>query len=443
MNEMWKEGKFVEATNIDTFMYRSSKYRKIINEIELKEACVEYLTSEDIPFDETEMEPLNTITLLAKYMIKEKKVAIDKFNNIFANTMTYTCSNIFLEKIEQDITDEKIESCFANLIENVNKLAVTVDQYERMEKTGFNMLDFVATREQNKLIFPVLEYDSEKIKMMCIIDYYNSSVSEYKVCTVEISRTAKSVTFFINGSTGSFKIINANNELITSPTSFFQFIKGFVGKRLNLKYESRNTKYQEEREKIYIFCNKLNQGMLSDFSAELDLALKKVLNNQITRIVTRLRKINPRVTLNKDSREDVYRKIFDTYLGQFITSGFTEVDLKEKALENGLSCYPTNISFTGQELAKGKARARKKEVPLAFEKVFFSLNADLENAKKLEEVTIAWFDSNFFKHRKETDVSQTTITINKNYFRITMKNTVNKNKRMTEFVEKRIREILD
>ena len=183
--------------------------------------------------------------------------------------------------------------------------------------------------------------------------------------------------------------------------------------------------------------------MIEDYSKDLEVGIGSTLTNQITRTFNQLRKMNDSIKVDKQTKENVYNKIFDTYLGQYITKGYTENDLKNKAVEKNMYCYPTKISFTGQELSKGKAKTRGKKIPLVFEDVFYSLNTDIDNAKKLEEVTIAWFDQKFFGGKDEKDVSQTTITVNKKYLLITMNNSVNKNKGMTTYVEQTIRKILN
>ncbi|EGO7785653.1 hypothetical protein FKJ70_002511, partial [Enterococcus faecalis] len=349
----------------------------------------------------------------------------------------------FLDKITTDITDENIENCFEAIINIVNKDVVTVEQFKLMNKHGFNLLDCVPTRESNKLLFPVLEYSSEEINLMCIVQYEFKGTRKFKVCSICINRISKDITFYINGSVGSFVLSNYKKENVTSSKSFFSVLKTFISSFLRVNFVSRDAKYQLEREKMFLFCKQLNQGMIKDYIEELDKVIRSTINGQITRTIGSIRKINSSVKLDKKSKEDLYNKIFDAYLGQYVTNGYNEIDLKQKALEKKMHCYPTNISFTGQELSKGKAKARKKEIPLVFEKVFYSLNTDIETAKRLEEVTMAWFDAPFFPKRKETDVSQTTITISKQYFLIVMKNGVYKNKGMTELVEKTIREVLN
>lgn len=438
-----KGASMMEVAKTDMFSYRSSIYKDVINEIELKKACVEYLKEKGIDYTEEELESAGNINSVAKYMCKTKKVPTKDFNHIVYENMTYTCSNIFLEKLAEDLTDKKIERCFKRIITDINKDVVTAQQFELMKKSGFNVLDYAATRENEKLFFPVLEYDAKNVNLMCIIQYEKETERQYKICSIIINREDNYVTFYINGSMGNFLLSNYLKKKITSSKSFFSILKTFVSSYMRVNFISREFRYKNEREKMFLFCKELNQGMIYDYTKELESEIQSTLERQITRIANRFRKINGNAKIDVSSKKDIYNKIFDTYLGQYITNGYEESDLKQKAIEKGMQCYPTNISFTGQELAKGKAKARKKEVPLAFEKVFYSLSADIETSKRLEEVTIAWFDSKFFEKKREIDVSQTTITISKKYFLIVMKNSVNKNKRMTTCVEKKIREVLE
>lgn len=433
----------MELTNKNTFSYRSSKYRKIINEKELKKTCIEYLEAHSIAFNQEEFDDVATITGWARYMCKEKHVSISEFNNIIFSNMTFTCSNIFLDKITSNISDKDIEVFFEFIINNINKDLVGIDQFGLMKKSGFNLLDYAVTTQSNKMFFPLLEYDTDTIKILCIVQFETKKDREHRMCSIIVNRSNNDVSFYINGTVGGFELSNYNKETVTGAKAFFDLLKRFLSSYLKVTFIQRNLIYQSEREKIFLFCKNLNQCMIEDYSKDLEVGIGSTLNGQITRTFNHLRKMNDAIKVDSKTKENVYNKIFDTYLGQYITKGYTESDLKDKAIEKGMYCYPTKISFTGQELSKGKAKTRGKKIPLVFEDVFYSLNTDIDNAKKLEEVTIAWFDQKFFDSKNEKDVSQTTITVSKKYMLITMNNSVNKNKGMTMYVEQTIRKILN
>lgn len=440
---IWNGGIKLELTDKKKFIYRSNKYRKIINEKELKKTCIEYLEVHSIAFNPEDFNDIGTITGWARYMCEEKHISISEFNNIVFSNMTFTCSNIFLDKITNSISDKEIENFFEFIINNINKDLVGIDQFELMNKSGFNLLDFAVTTKSNKLFFPLLEYDADTIKILCIVQYETKKDREHRMGSIIINRSNNDVSFYINGTLGSFELSNYNKETVSGAKGFFDVLKKFLNSYLKVTFIQRNLYYQIEREKIFLFCKKLNQCMIEDYSKDLEDGIGSTLTGQITRTFNQLRKMNNSIQVDRKTKNNVYNKIFDTYLGQYITKGYTEDDLKNKAIEKGMYCYPTKISFTGQQLSKGKAKTRGKKIPLVFEDVFYSLNTDIDNAKKLEEVTIAWFDQNFFGGKDEKNVSQTTITVNKKYLLITMNNSANKNKGMTMYVEQAIRKILN
>jgi hypothetical protein len=152
-----------------------------------------------------------------------------------------------------------------------------------------------------------------------------------------------------------------------------------------------------------------------------------------------MNEMNSNIKLNTEIRDKIESKIFSTYLGEYISRGFPDDELKKSAKQNGCVCYPTKISFKGHELSRGKATARSKEFPLTFESVFYSLNTDIEIAGELDEFTLAWFDNTFFDGNKELSVSQTTIKIKKDYFSIVLLNKKHRNRKLVEFIEQTIR----
>lgn len=433
----------MELTKKNIFNYRGSKYRKIINEKELKRTCIDYLEAHSIVFDQEEFDAVGTITGWARYMHEEKDVSISEFNDIIFSNMTFTCSNIFLDRINSKILDIDIENFFDFIINNINKDLVGIDQFEQMKKSGFNLLDYAATSKSNKIFFPVLEYNANTIKILCIVQYETKKDREHRMCSIIINRDNNDVSFYINGTVGGFELTNYNKKTVSGAKAFFNLLKNFLSSHLKVTFVQRNLIYQKEREKIFLFCKKLNQCMIEDYSKDLETSIGSTLTNQISRVFNQLRKMNGTIKVDKKTKKNVYNKVFDTYLGQFVTKGYTDSDLKNKAIEKDMSCYPTKISFTGQELSKGRAKTRGKKVPLVYEDVFYSLNTDIDNAKKLEEVTIAWFDQKFFGSKNEKDVSQTTINVSKKYLLITMNNSSNKNKGMTTHVEQTIRKILN
>lgn len=428
---------------MDSFDYRSKIYKDIINEIELKKSCMEYLSGANISYVEEDFKQLNSIQQISNYMIHQKQVSLSNFNELYLEVLTYSCSNIFLEKTSTKLSDEEIEKGFKRIITEINKEVVTVEQYELMEEHGYNLLDYVSTRDDNKLVFPVLKYDVSKIELFCIVQFTDDTKRRFKACTIRVNRRNNNVTFYMNGTIGKFVIDNYKGKSFSGSKIYMPFLRDFLKKFLGIHFISENIGYQEDKEKLFLFCQNISNALINDYAEELEAEFESFIDRQISNAFGKLKRINTNVKVDKKSRKTVYDKIFNTYLGLYITNGYTEIDLKEKALKKGIPCYPTSIFFTGQELAKGKAKSSDKKVPLAFENVFYSLKTDFTNSKKLEEVTIAWFDKSFFNEKNEMSASQTTIKIKKKYFLITMNNSVNKNKRMTRFVENTIREILE
>lgn len=423
--------------------FRASSYKLLINEIELKKKYLDKLgTNEEQILGE--LADYNGINSSMKYLITNEYCTLNEVNNILSENMKYNCSNIFLEKTVHDLTDTQIEQGFDNINILYNKEYMAINYHTYLNTKDFNLIDRITPDKNHNIFFPKLKYDLDKIEIFCFISFFDNKLEKrLRMCCVEIDRKTNYTTFFVNGTTGSLKIVNDGNTDISSPNSFFKYVKRIIERLFKTRFKERtNNILIENRERMFEFCNDMNNIMIGDISEELYDELTSLIDGQISRTFGRMAKMNNQVKSNSIVKKKLNDKIFSAYLGEFITMGFNETELKKKARLVNAPCYPTKISFKGHELARGKAMTRGKEFPLTFETIFYSINTDLSLAGELEEFTVAWFDSDFFDDSNELETSQTTVKVKKDYFSITMGNKKYKNKGMTEFVLSTIREQL-
>lgn len=424
--------------------FRASSYKLLVNEIELKKTYHDRLrTNEEQTLEE--LHDYNGINPSMKYLIMNDYCTLNEVNNILSENMKYNCSNIFLEKLAHGLTDIQIEQGFENINTLYNKKYMATNYHSYLNTKDFNLIDRVIPDKNENVFFPILKYDSNKIEIFCFISFVDKKLDKrLRMCCVEVDRKTNASTFFVNGTTGSLKIVNDHNNDISSPNSFFKYVKKTIEKLFKIQFTERtNKKLIEKRERMFEFCNDMNNIMIGDISEELFEELTSLIDGQISRTFGRMTKMNNQVKSNTIVKKKLNDKIFSAYLGEFITMGFNETELKRKARLVNAPCYPTKISFKGHELARGKAMTRGKEFPLTFETIFYSINTDLSLAGELEEFTVAWFDSDFFEDSTELETSQTTVKVKKDYFSITMGNKKYKNKGLTEFVLSTIRDQLE
>lgn len=419
-----------------TLDYRAHKYEPLINGIEYKKIFEEVLEKNGLPL---EVEKYPTIKLMNEYVLLNRLVKLTDWNNIICENMKYNCSNVFIESTSNQINDEDIQKGFEELIDTYNKEYTAVQYHDYMFSEGFNLIDRITPNKPNKIVFPVLEFNDKNIQIVSFVSFYDKEgTSRIRMCCVNINRVSGDTEFYVNGIVGGFTL-DHNKRNVPSALSYFKYMRELVSGVFKLNFSKRERVYKLEREKMFYFCSKLNDAMIGDYSKELSKLLIPLISNQIDSIFDKMNAVNNKVKSDEITKNRIKDKLFSTYLGEYITKGHTEMDLKELARSKGTVGYPTKISFKGQELSRGKATARGKKFPLTFETVFYSLNTDISLAGQLEDFTIAWFDEDFFKDSEEFSASQTTIKIKKDYFSIVCNNRKNKNKEMTTFVVKAIR----
>ncbi|MCD4978773.1 MULTISPECIES: hypothetical protein [Enterococcus] len=422
---------------LDSKLTYVDSYISLINESELYKEIIKKIREEA---NVEEFNNLSTPTLKFNYVLSNQHISLNSLNSLILDNIQFNCSNIFFEKINTRLDDNDIIKAFERITKNFSLKNVASNYHEELKSSGYNLLDRITASVENELYFPVLEFSKSYIRIMSVVSFLDSDgIRSKRVCIVKINRENGQMSFYVNGKIGKFKLKNLDSITINSPLSFFQEIKLLIGKYLSIVYESKKSVYKKEREKMFIFCKKMNNLMIGQESNALKEYLFSTLKRQIKTISKKMNTLNNNVKLNEDIIERIQGKIFSTYLGEYITQGFPEDTLKKNSIEEGCTCYPTKISFKGQELSRGRASARNKNFPLTFESVFYSLNTDIEISGELDEFTLAWFDKPFFPEKKDLSVSQTTIKINKGYFSIVILNKKYKNREMVEFIERTIR----
>ncbi|MDT2597473.1 hypothetical protein [Enterococcus dongliensis] len=429
----------VVKKNENKIDYRASKYRSLINEIEFDIDVKEALKGQS-SFECNVFSELSTLSLKFDYILSGNYMSLASLNDVLLNNIQYNCSHIYFEKITDNIESDNIEKGFQNITERFSVKNIPNDYHEFLVNTGYNILDRVTPSRINEIYFPVLKYDDLNIMIMSVVSFIDSNgITSNRACIVKINRENGNTDFHVNGKSGNFNIGNSNRAKITSPLSFFKYMRNLIGSSFSFTYYPKISTYKMEREKMFLFCNKMNQYLIGEQSMLLNAELSPVIIRQIRKIFKNMNEMNNNIKLDNETRDKIESKIFSTYLGEYITRGFSDGELKEAAKQKGCVCYPTKISFKGHELSRGKASARSKEFPLSFESVFYSLNTDIEIAGELDEFTLAWFDKSFFYENKDLSVSQTTIKIKKDYFSIVLLNTVHRNRKLVEFIEQTVR----
>lgn len=420
--------------------YRASSYKNVIHEDELKQVLLNTIEQNGKTIDVSSFDNLKTLHDIFFYILENRLLSVIDLNRIILENIRFNCSNIFFEKVPGHITDEDIKSGI-NKISSFYSLKNTPTNYhEDFSDSGYNLLDRISSKNLNELYFPVIDYDENSVHIMASVKFLDKDEnSSLRVCIIYLDRKTGYTTFYVNGKVGGFKIKNDNNVSISSGTAFFKHIRTLINSFFSFDFVSYKNSCYINRAKMFNFCNKMNSLMIGDYSEELNASLSPILKRQIRKIFSEMNKMNSKVKLDTEKTEMLMKRIFSNYLGEFITTGYNERDLVKKAKEAGAVCYPTKISFRGQQLARGKATTRGRKFPLTFESIFYSLNTDIEIAGELDEFTLAWFDTDFFAERSELEVSQTTIKITEEIFSLTLKNSKYKNKGMTEHIEREIR----
>lgn len=435
---MANESLIISSTDLSNLNY----YNRILNLQAFKVSIEKKLKENDTTYNpESIFSSINVSEIYRYIAIENKFITHDSFKKELFDNITYSVSsNFYFDKLKKTITDSDIINAIKLINDKFNKNYVTADEAPYLKESGYNLMDIIQIRLLNRVVVPVCKYDDKIFELLFVYKYKKTDGSDsYRTCSVKINRETSFVYFFCNSSGGRLKTEEdsvAQSKIISADT-FYYFTKQLFSDTFNFVLEPHNTKI--EKKLMFQFCNSLNKEMLKEFEDELTKKIKVICDKQIQEISTAL---GSQITFDKVTQEKIYKKIFSTYLGECMVRLCDEEDLVLIAQDRNLPGFPTLINFISSAASQGKTKTKNKNAPLTFEEVYYSLNTDFSENQELEEWRISWFEIYFFDNAKQTDVSQTTIKITNNYFKVTNLNKTRRTKRMVLFIIGKLRENL-
>lgn len=417
-------------------------YDHVVNLREFKISIEAVLEANGSAYERETISSLGSISTIYKYTVLENKFISDDFflNEILDNITYSVSSNFYFDTLTRPITDLEIVDTIKLINKRYNNSYVSVDELPFLNDSGYNLLNIIQPRHLNKVVVPVCRYDDKIFELLFVYKYKKNDGSiSFRTCSVTINREDLCVYFFCNNSGGRFKTEEddiTQSEIISADT-FYYFTKKLLTDQLNYDFEPHDSK--AEKGLMFKFCNLLNKAMVQEFESELTRKIEAICNRQIKEIASTL---GSQVTLDEITQNKIYKKIFSTYLGEYMVRLCDEKDLVLIAQDRNLPGYPTLINFVSSTASKGRTKTKNKNSPLTFEEVYYSLNTDFSENQELEEWRISWFESYFFDKAKLIDVSQTTIKITGNHFKVVNLNTIRRTKRMVLFIIGTIRDNL-
>lgn len=373
--------------------------------------------------------------------IENKFITHDSFLRELFDNVTYSVSsNYYFDKLDRSITESDIIKTIELINNHFNKPYLTTDEVVHLNGSGYNLMDVVQIRLLDRVVVPVCQYDDNFFEILLVYRYKkNDNTDGFRTCSIKIDRENSYVYYFCNSSGPRLKTEESYIEQnkIISADNFYYFAKRILSHKFNFHFETHDTK--AEKKLMFQFCNFLNKEILKEYEEELTEKIQTICETQIKEISSA---ISPQITFDKITQEKIYKKIFSTYLGECIVKLYDEEDLVVVAQERALPGFPTLINFISSTASKGKTKTKNKDAPLTFEEVYYSLDTDFSENQELEEWRISWFENFFFDNSKPTDVSQTTIQVKRNYFKVINLNKTRRTKRMVLFIIGKLRENL-
>lgn len=418
-------------------------YDNIVNLQEFKISIENILKANGSEYEQEAIFSSSSISTIYKYTVHQNRFISDDFflNEIFDNITYSVSSNFYFDTLTQSITDSDIINTINFINKRYNNSYVTADEALFLKDSSYNLLNIIQLRHLNKVVVPVCNYDDKTFELLFVYKYKKNDGSiSCRTCSVMINRENSCVYFFCNNSGGRFKTEEDDDITqsgIISADTFYYFTKKLLTDSLSYNFELHDSK--AEKGSMFKFCNLLNKTMVQEYESELTEKIQAICNRQVKEIASVL---GSRVTFDELTKNKIYKKIFSTYLGECMVRLCDEEDLVLIAQERNLPGYPTLINFVSSTASKGRTKTKNKNAPLTFEEVYYSLSTDFSENQELEEWRISWFESYFFDKAKLTDVSQTTIKITGNYFKVVNLNTIKRTKRMVLFIIGTIRDNL-
>lgn len=209
--------------------YRASSYKNVIHEDELKQVLLETIEQNGKTIDISLFDDLKTLHDIFFYILENRLLSVIDLNRLILENIRFNCSNIFFEKVSGHITDEDIKSGINNISSFYSLKNTPTNYHEDFSESGYNLIDRITSKNINELYFPVIEYDENSVNIMASVKFLEKDGNtSLRVCIIYLDRKTRYATFYVNGKTGSFNIINDNKVYISSGATFFKRIRDLI-----------------------------------------------------------------------------------------------------------------------------------------------------------------------------------------------------------------------
>ncbi|SPP27698.1 hypothetical protein BTTAP_160002 [Brochothrix thermosphacta] len=408
-------GRLIEELTAVQKKHESECFSQLLNLNSFNDIC-KYLETNDIE---------------TKFYDLFKKIIIE--NIIFSST-----SHVFISNIEPNSSKESIEE----KISLITKEFTGIHQSNSIQNF-YNKIDELLIDESKKIHFPAIYEDGDNIIVFSVTRILKQEKPIIVPCMLKFDLTHdKMYSFMCN----KFNNLNKKDENDITTINFFH--KEIISKLGMLGIQEvliDNLKKSEYEKKLFLECNRLNVSLIEDYQKEF-LQEKTGISKSIKSVIKTLSSIES-ISLGESEKEKIENQIQSICVGEYITQNVNALQLRKKAITKGLYAYPTKIRFLGDDASRGDTKSTNLRHPLPVHEIFHSLNTSFKYFESIEELRLAWFDSDFSKSnsdlKQSTTVSQTTIKISSGRVIINFFSRSKKNKEMILYVLRKLQEIIE
>lgn len=313
---------------------------------------------------------------------------------LFENIMYGRLTNIFLYKIKSptslgvDIFNKQITKIIDNFKGNV---AIPTQAY--MKSDGFYLMDIlnVTTKGANFIAGFDFERKHDQITKFrflvgkCITLKRTSKLtSGYMIGAIDIDFEQKTCVIMTKHTADV--VDDSDDDSIKSPRGYNKFlIENFV-KPFAIETE---TDLQKDREGMFEFCKSLYEKQINEVRELVRISAESDVKSVSRKLGRQLKQLGKKPTNNQIN--DLSKKIHNLILGIHIENNFTNADMAQKAIDEGLIGFVTNIEYQNSKMNRSATGTGQKDKTICKSENLYSLLTDFEKAQKLNKWSLTWF----------------------------------------------------
>ncbi|WP_409346927.1 hypothetical protein [Paenibacillus sp. MBLB4367] len=326
----------------------------------------------------------------------ERQGSTDPLNKIlFENIMYGRLTNVYIHKIKApsslgvDIFKKQVDKIIDGFNGNVSVMA----QSSMKSVESFYLMDVLNVTKMGANFIAGLDYEQSGdqvtnvrflVGKTVMLKKGKSPISGYLLGGIELDFQQRICVIMTKHT--SDMLDESGDDSIKSPSGYHRFLLDKFVTPLSI---TRDTDLKKDREGMFVFCKSMYEKLINDVRDEVRTSAESEIDSITRKLGKKLKALGKKPTADQVS--DLSKNIHNLLLGIHIENNIPDSVMAQKAADEKLVGFPTNIDYQNNRMNRSSTGTGQKGKPICKSENLYSLLTDFEKAQKLNKWNLSWF----------------------------------------------------